>query len=554
MRVSNLLYCVCCLWYFATLGQSEEQVGFRSPLDAFQPTILTAGFGEIRPNHFHMGLDFRTAGREGLKIRAVERGYIARIVVSPQGYGKVLYVNHPNGITSVYAHCSDFNARIDSLVKAIQIRYTSNEVDVRLAANDLPVERGEEIAFSGNTGNSSGPHLHFELRDTESQDALNPLTHGFYMSDHKVPKIQTIKLYALNEDGFAIPGKELVVRSKNLDTVNVPSHFCSAGGGIGFAIEGTDFTDKSASSLGLHAVEIYSGSEHVGGFQLDRISFETTRLVNAHCDHDAYTEQGKRYHKCFHSSFDPLSIYPMRELGVMAIEPGSIYPIRIKALDAAKNSTELKLVIAVEQGFKAEAFSYPGSFLFPNESSLVVKTNCQISIPQQSILYPLDLSTPKKETNSIGYPILNRAIDISFPLPSWNSDHAKYYIEVTMANGKNRFLKTYSSAQGMQASSTHTGIFTLKIDDKAPLVSALNFVSGQQSTKKSFTWRMKDSETAIRQYDLVVNGKWVPVYYDSKNDILEFIKPASLIGTLPYRLRVRDWCGNETVLDGIFDF
>ena len=188
MRILQVLYCLCCLWHFSSLGQSVELVGFRSPLDV--SSELTAGFGEIRPNHFHMGLDFRTSGREGLSIRAIELGYIARIVVSPQGYGKVLYVNHPNGITSVYAHCSAFNSRIDSLVTAIQLRYKANEIDVRLAPNDIPVTRGELIALSGNTGNSSGPHLHFELRDTESQDALNPLTHGFYVADHQAPKIQ----------------------------------------------------------------------------------------------------------------------------------------------------------------------------------------------------------------------------------------------------------------------------------------------------------------------------------------------------------------------------
>jgi hypothetical protein len=552
MRIIQILFYCFFLIQFSAFGQVEQQLAFRSPLDV--PTALSAGFGEIRPNHFHMGLDFRTAGREGLKIRAVERGYIARIVVSPQGYGKVLYVNHPNGITSVYAHCSEFNTSVDSLIHAVQLRHKTNEIDVRLAADDIPVFRGEHIAFSGNTGNSSGPHLHFELRDTESQDALNPLTHGFYIADHQAPKIQAIKLYALNEDGFAIPGKEMVVRPQQLDTLHVPSHFCSAGGGIGFAIEGSDYTDKSASSLGLHAAAIYSGSALVGGFQLDRISFETTRMVNSHCDHDAYTEHGKRLHKCFHSSYDPLSIYTMREVGVMNVSPGTSYPLRIKALDAAKNSTELNLVITVEPGLQAQPFCYPDAYLFPNEHVDLVKTNCRISIPQQAVIYPLDLTSQKRELTSIGYPLLNRAIDVSFPLPSWNSDHAKYYIEVTMADGKKRFLKSYFSAQGIQASSTHTGIFTLRIDTKAPQVTALNFVSGQAATKNTLTWRIKDGETAIRHYDLEVNGSWLPVYYDSKNDLLEFNKPASWKGTLPYQLRIKDWCGNETILEGMFVF
>jgi len=125
---------------------------------------------------------------------------------------------------------------------------------------------------------------------------------------------------------------------------------------------------------------------------------------------------------------------------------------------------------------------------------------------------------------------------------------------VTLADGKKRFLKTYSSAQGIQASSTYSGIFNLKIDLNAPLVTAQNFVSGQATVRKSLIWKIKDTETAIRFYDLEVNGKWMPVYYDSKNDVLEFIKPASLFGTLPYRLRVRDWCGNETILNGFFVF
>ena len=552
MRILQVLYCLCCLWHFSSLGQSVELVGFRSPLDV--SSELTAGFGEIRPNHFHMGLDFRTSGREGLSIRAIELGYIARIVVSPQGFGKVLYVNHPNGITSVYAHCSAFNSRIDSLVTAIQLRYKANEIDVRLAPNDIPVTRGELIALSGNTGNSSGPHLHFELRDTESQDALNPLTHGFYVADHQAPKIQSIKLYALTHDGFTIPGKEMFVLAKALDTLHIPSDFCSVDGGIGFAIEGTDYTDKSTFSLGIHAVKISHGKEKIASFQLDRISFEASRMVNAHCDHDAYTEQGKRFHKCFHSDSDPLTIYPTNEKCIFSALPGKDYPMHIQLQDAAKNTTEISFIVRVDKGQMSQNNSYPSTFLYPNEGILLKKNKCKISIPSLSLLSPLDMSGLKMDVNSIGFPLLNRPIDVIFPLPSWQSDHSTYYIEVTHADGKKRFLKTYSSAQGIQASSAYSGIFNLKIDLNAPLVTAQNFVSGQATVRKSLIWKIKDAETAVRFYDLEVNGKWMPVYYDSKNDVLEFIKPASLIGTWPYRLRVRDWCGNETVLDGFFVF
>jgi hypothetical protein len=537
---------------FRGFAQLESDLGFCSPLDI--PTELTAGFGEIRPNHFHMGLDFRTLGKEGLKIRAVEKGYIARIVVSPQGYGKVLYVNHPNGITSVYAHCSDFNQRIDSLVSSVQFRHQLNEIDLRLKPNDIEVLRGELIAFSGNTGNSSGPHLHFELRDTESQDALNPLTHGFSIADHQAPKIQSIKIYALTQDGFTIPKKEITIRANETDSVYIPSDFCSTHGGIGFAVEASDYSDRSSIALGIHYLQVSCSHEVIAGFQLDRISFEATRMVNAHCDHSEYVQHGKRYHKCYHSSFDPLSIYPSQGTGTFSIKPGNSYPIRINIGDAKGNNTEKNLTLIVKNGPQSNSVDDADDFIFPNEERRILTKNCEFILSKNSLIDPLPTSRINPEINSFEYPILHRPVEVSFPLPSWQSTQLKHYIDVVTLDGKTHFLKTYIRSKELHAYSSYSGVFTLKIDINAPSVVPINFVSGQATTRKKLTWQIKDSETAIRFYELLVNDKWLPVYYDLKNDLLEFERPKALNGTLPYRLRVRDWCGNETVLEGVFVF
>ena len=175
------------------------------------PVELSAGFGDLRPNHFHMGIDIRTGGRENLPIYAIQDGYIARLKVSAVGYGWVLYMAHPNGYTSVYAHCNEFAPEIQSFYLDTSAVLQSNEIDLILPNNRLLVKKGELLAFSGNTGGSSGPHLHFELRYSETEHALNPLLHGFHVSDSGQPFLKGIRLYALDSNGYEVPNKNYMV-------------------------------------------------------------------------------------------------------------------------------------------------------------------------------------------------------------------------------------------------------------------------------------------------------------------------------------------------------
>ena len=186
----------------SVLSQPKNNLNYRSPLEI--PLIFAANFGELRSNHFHMGVDYKTKHVEGMKIFSVQDGYVSRIKVSSYGYGKVIYINHPEGVTSVYAHCSIFKGEIDSIVKVHQHLKESFEIDIKLNNDEIKVEKGQVIALSGNTGGSTAPHLHFELRDTETETALNPLKYGYEIKDSKSPKLSHLKIYGGNGAGIAI--------------------------------------------------------------------------------------------------------------------------------------------------------------------------------------------------------------------------------------------------------------------------------------------------------------------------------------------------------------
>jgi len=283
MQNLQLLFFLCFYSYSIKTQIVFCENGLHPPLGI--PLELSATFGDIRPNHFHMGLDFRTNGREGIPIHAIDEGFISRIRISPSGYGKVIYVDHPNGTTSVYAHCSSFSTKINDFILPIQKKQFLNELDLSFTKNNLKVKKGEFLAYSGNSGNSTGPHLHFEIRNTKTEIAMNPLTVGFAVKDTLAPQITAIKLYAIDENGYVIPGKSKLMKveksKKGMINQNqlivLPNDFLPTNAHLAIAVSGFDPIGKTGSSFGLYENLLFNKEDTVFQSKVNRISFDDSR-------------------------------------------------------------------------------------------------------------------------------------------------------------------------------------------------------------------------------------------------------------------------------------
>ncbi|HEY0030307.1 MAG TPA: M23 family metallopeptidase, partial [Bacteroidia bacterium] len=311
--MQKLLFLISLLFqsFYPIFAQNAyPQNDFRSPVDS---TLGLAGnFGEIRPNHFHAGFDIRTNNREGMPIYAVADGYVSRIKISAYGYGKALYIAHTNGYTTVYGHLKIFNAGIQNFTEKVQYSKESFEVDTALSSIQLPVKKGDFIGFSGNTGGSQGPHLHFEVRDTKTETPVNPYFFGFKVNDTVKPRITQLAIYPMDEKA-SINGKHAAkkiapVYSKGKYTY-LKTDTISVNGAIGFGIECYDTETKSTNKNSVFSIELQSGGKRIFYYELEKFTFENARYVNAHVDYASKQLHNTKIQKCFLAKNNQLGIY-----------------------------------------------------------------------------------------------------------------------------------------------------------------------------------------------------------------------------------------------------
>ncbi len=544
-------------WMFSFFGLTQDY-NFHNPLSI--PISIGAYFGDLRPNHFHMGIDYRTNGVEGLNLHSIADGYVSRVRVTPYGYGKVVYINHSDGLTSVYAHCSKFLGKLDSVVNAARINQQNNEIELYLDSNAVPLQRGQVFALSGNTGSSTGPHLHFEIRETATDTPLNPLLFGLGNKDIYKPTINSMKVYGLSNEGFIIPKKSKTISIINGklasgNTIVLPSNFSMLYGTIGIGISGYD--PHSTGACGLYENKLTSNNKLLYHTKLNKVSFEETRYINTYKDYSGY-KNGLKIHKLFKNSMNQFNSTETNSTGKIKLYPCDSVPLEIETIDAFSNAYKIKFGLTIESGQMdtTQHFFPETSYWKPNNKYEIQLSNCSLLIDSLSLYEPTKMNivdNGKKINFGDLYQAINKPIIISFK--DWKSSkHSDKNYFIGYLNGSHYdYCETDIKQNHLITKALKFGTYKVIIDTIKPKITPLNYTNyGFNSKSKTFVWTIADNESKLSKYDVYINNEWITADFDYKTKKLKSTIENPLHEIYCIRIIVSDVCGNVNILETSF--
>lgn len=502
---------------------------FLPPMDI--PLILAGTFGELRSDHFHSGLDLKTQQREGLSVRSIEEGIVTRIKISHWGYGKVLYVAHPNGYTSVYAHLKKFAPPLEEYIKKVQYAKQSYEVEIFPDYGELKVSKGAVIAYSGNTGGSSGPHLHFEIRNSLTERPINPLLFGYQIRDATNPTLLGLFGYPLSEDA-------VIDRSQE----RTPLNFTKQGDGsfladkinaigtIGFGINGFDRLDMAANQNGLYRIRQTVNGRVQSEFDFESFSFAQTRYINTLIDYEHLHSRGQRIQKCFKEPHNRLDIYKvLHNNGKIEVVEGQSYTVEILLSDFAGNTTRLLIPVEGKREVPKtvrERGETTNLILADKPSSFDLGA-AKVYFPANTFYEDFHIRLQRgKDTvgihdNSVA---THRNFTIAFdPLNHPEPHRKQLFIARLDAKGRPSHLKTYKREGAFTTRTRTLGNYTLLRDSIAPKIVPKNFKEGQLLNNYSYlSLTITDDLSGIADYRATLNGEWILMEYEPKTNTITY--------------------------------
>jgi hypothetical protein len=532
-----VLFCLLFLPLTAIYSQEAKYPKnyFASPLKI--PLLLSGNFGEIRSNHFHAGLDIKTQGVEGHEVLASADGYISRIKVAWGGYGKVLYIQHPNGYTTTYAHLQRFSPDIEAFVKKNQYANKSFAVEIFPTATQFTVKQGDIIAYSGNTGGSGGPHLHFEIRDSGTETPLNPLLFGFDIKDNIPPVLKTLGIYPLSENASVNNGKEAVfvdITGTNGKYIIPGGKSFELSGKIGFGIETIDYLNNSSNRCGAFSIELLKDNKRVYYHDMQAVAFDESRYINSHVDYFAWNKLKKKVQKSYKDPNNKLGIYgEMENNGIIDFNRDTSHLISYIVTDVYGNISQLNFTIKAK---KPEELSdsinsetdklrmrYDKENLFETE-------NFKVYLPAKILYDDIDFTyseaapipgafTPTHKVHFAHVP-LHSYMDLFIKVDGVDEKILREKAVIVYL-GDNYKVSTSEGGKYfegfMNVKTRSFGNYTVMIDSVPPIIKPINIYNNKNmSTLDTLMVLISDNLSGIKSFNAYINGEWVLMEYDKK--------------------------------------
>ncbi len=567
MKRLLLIYIIGVMAGWMRLAAHTTEPHFGAPFDF--PLYLSGNFGELRSNHFHGGLDFKTQGVVGKPLLAIADGYISKVTVTPGGYGNALYLTHDNGYTSVHGHLDRFLPEIAELVRKKQYAEQAFAVTLEFGPDEFRFRQGEVVAYAGNTGYSFGPHLHMEIRKTATNEPIDPLP--FYKDkivDNIAPRATRIMIYGDEYRGKVSLDKPIkgateidgkIIFNCQLSIVNC----LEAWGRISAAISANDYMNDTHNNYGVRYVRLYVDDRLVSSSDVDRFSFDENRLINSWTDYAEYRRSGRWYMRSAVAENNPLRMLRATDNGWVTIDEERDYHFRYELEDLYGNRSTYRFVVRGKRMDIPQRLPNYFYYMDASRDNRFYTNGFELWLPQGSLFDDVELDYEVLPSESAADYTSHYRLSQT-PQPLWHAaeitipffedcdiDPSKLYI--ARVDGKRRTYcgGTYQYGR-ITANITELGTYTVCADTIAPKITPIGSTSWRKQGR--IVCRIADGETGIRDYRGTIDGRWVLFKYSSKNARLTCDLRAEGIGLGRHQVEitVTDMRGNVRVVS--FEF
>lgn len=535
---------------------------FSYPLDL--PPSTAGSFGELRANHFHSGLDFRTNQRIGFPVHAPADGWISRLRVQFGGFGNAVYITHPNGFTTVYGHLDHVAPELLALIRQQQYAQHSYTVDFNLIPFQMPVTKGQVFAWSGNTGGSAGPHLHFEIRDTQTQETINAQLFGLTIPDRVTPSVSSISIYHLNGKPFSentFRQTYAVAGTGGNYHLAKPQTF-ELSGQIGFGISCLDMNSASGSHNGVYSIQLNVDGKTVYTFAAERFAFDQTHAINAYIDYPNFIRTNGFTQKCFILPGAGITLYPQSvNRGLVEFNDDAEHTVEFIVRDVVGNTSRVPIKVKSSIPKDRPVFRPEGTLFKYNTRNEFNADKVKVLVEPGNLYDDLDFKYSVTAKRPGAFSSVHHIQDVLTPI----HDSVSVWIKPDVDLGKNAAKAlVFNTASGacdsryedgwVKGKITRFGNYEVRIDTVPPVITPINIHNGADLSKaKGIFLKMSDNMSGCREFSGKIDNKWVLVEHDYKSKILSYTFGAEIgSGKHSFEFTVTDYKDNTTTYTAEF--